>query len=181
MSARSAMEQLKSLLGIWYTDSPTWPPAPGVQQAQKLLARVERDHLESLAEYIRTIKEVTARGQSSTERIAEMRAMADEALLNGGRGKHDDPAYYSRNLAILLRQALDEIEGYRASRTGTRRRPLADHTTTADASRFRDDCPECGEYECVCREPEAKSRCTACGAALGSTQMVGGRCIHCGD
>lgn len=47
--------------------------------------------------------------------IAEMRAMAREASLNEGRGKHDDPAYYSRNLAILLNQALDEIEGYRAS------------------------------------------------------------------
>jgi len=46
--------------------------------------------------------------------IAEMRAMADEASQNEGRGKHDDPAYYSRNLAILLRQALDEIEAARA-------------------------------------------------------------------
>ena len=42
--------------------------------------------------------------------IAEMRAMAREAAQNEGRGKHRDPAYYSRNLAILLNQALDEIE-----------------------------------------------------------------------
>lgn len=42
--------------------------------------------------------------------IAEMRAMAREAQLNDGRGKHDDPAFYSRNLAALLTHVLDEIE-----------------------------------------------------------------------
>lgn len=59
MSERSAMEQLQSLLGIWLTDSPGWPPAPGIEKALRLLRQVEREHIESLAVYIEQIKSLT--------------------------------------------------------------------------------------------------------------------------
>lgn len=41
--------------------------------------------------------------------LAEMRAMAQEAQQNNGRGKHDDPEYYARNLAALLLIAVEEL------------------------------------------------------------------------
>lgn len=59
MADREPLDELRSLLGVWYTDSPAWPPAPGVQKALRLLKAVERDHLESLAVYIGQIKELT--------------------------------------------------------------------------------------------------------------------------
>lgn len=59
MNERSAMEQLQSLLGVWLTDSPDWPPAPGIEKALRLLRQVEREHLESLAVYIGQIKSLT--------------------------------------------------------------------------------------------------------------------------
>jgi hypothetical protein len=56
---RSALAQLRSLLGIWYTDSPTWPPAPGIAKALRLCERVEREQISSTAEYIGQIRSLT--------------------------------------------------------------------------------------------------------------------------
>jgi hypothetical protein len=57
---RTPLAQLQSLLGVWVTDAPTWPPGPGVEKAIRLLRDVERDHVESLAVYIGQIKALAA-------------------------------------------------------------------------------------------------------------------------
>lgn len=69
MKEATALDQLKSLLGIWYTDSPTWPPAPGVSEALRLLAQVERDELTTKAEYVRVIRESARQDPSFCRRF----------------------------------------------------------------------------------------------------------------